>query len=156
GSLGQDTSGPINEQATQLVITTQPPLSVTAGAGFGLVVKAEDAFGNLDQTYNGTVTAKLANNPGGSGTTFTQVSVPISGGIATFPSTGNGSLSLNKVGTGYTFSLSANGLVPLAGTTTGLVSVTPSTAQSLAVSSPPPGSVAAGSGFGITVSAQDQ
>ena len=28
--------------ATQLVVTTQPPASVTAGSGFGLVVTAED------------------------------------------------------------------------------------------------------------------
>ena len=43
--------------ATQVVVTTQPPSVVTAGAGFGLVVSAEDANGNLDPTLHGNVTA---------------------------------------------------------------------------------------------------
>ena len=41
--------------ATQWVITTQPQDSVTAGSEFGLVVTAEDAFGNVDPTYSGSV-----------------------------------------------------------------------------------------------------
>ena len=46
-------------------MTTQPPASVTAGSGFGLVVTAEDGFGNVDPTFTGSVTLALANNPGG-------------------------------------------------------------------------------------------
>ena len=39
--------------ATQLVVTTQPPASVTAGSGFGLIVAAEDPFGNVDPSFAG-------------------------------------------------------------------------------------------------------
>jgi hypothetical protein len=50
--------------ATQLAVTSQPP-GVTAGAGFSVTVAAQDANGNVDHTYNGSVTLALANNPGG-------------------------------------------------------------------------------------------
>ena len=46
----------IGSAATKLIVTTQPPSTVTAGAGFGLVVTAEDANGDLDPTYTGNVT----------------------------------------------------------------------------------------------------
>ena len=42
--------------AAQLAVTTAPPSSVEAGQGFGLVVSAEDKYGNLATTYNGDVT----------------------------------------------------------------------------------------------------
>jgi Domain of unknown function (DUF4214) len=38
-----------------LVVTTQPPSTITAGSSFGLVVKAEDGLGNLDTHFNGSV-----------------------------------------------------------------------------------------------------
>ena len=37
------------QSATYLVVTAQPPASVTAGSGFGLTVTAEDRSGNVDQ-----------------------------------------------------------------------------------------------------------
>ena len=46
--------------ATQLVITAQPPSSVTAGGSFGFTVAAEDDNGNVITTYNGPITAILA------------------------------------------------------------------------------------------------
>jgi hypothetical protein len=45
-----------------LVVTVQPPGSVTAGAGFGFTVTAEDQSGHLDSSFNGTVTVALFNN----------------------------------------------------------------------------------------------
>ena len=45
---------------TNLVVTQQPPGSVTAGSPFGLTVKAEDSSGNLVTSFNGTVTVVLA------------------------------------------------------------------------------------------------
>ena len=78
--------------ATQLVVTTQPPASVTAGSGFGLVVTAEDAFGNVDPTFTGSVTLALANNPGGA-TLGGTLAVNASAGVATFSG-----LTLNKAG----------------------------------------------------------
>ena len=59
-------------------MTTQPPASVIAGIGFGLVVTAEDAFGNVDPTFTGIVTLALASNPGGAtlGGTLTVTPAP--------------------------------------------------------------------------------
>ena len=42
----------------------QPPSSLGINSPFGLVVTAEDSFGNVDTAYSGTVTVALANNPG--------------------------------------------------------------------------------------------
>ena len=49
----------------QLVVTQQPPASLTAGTPFGLTVEAEDSSGNIESSFNGTVTVALASNPGG-------------------------------------------------------------------------------------------
>ena len=47
-------------------MTTQPPpANVTFGNTFSVVVKAEDAFGNVVTSYNTPVTLTLGNNPGG-------------------------------------------------------------------------------------------
>jgi hypothetical protein len=90
--------------ATQLVITTQPPASVTVNSDFGLIAVIEDAYGNVVTSDNGTVTVTLATNPTGAklrGTTR----VTASHGVVTF--TG---LSINQVGSGYTLQVSSNGL----------------------------------------------
>ena len=39
--------------ATELVVTVQPPASVPSGSPFGLVVTAEDSFGNVGFGYSG-------------------------------------------------------------------------------------------------------
>ena len=57
--LTAGTTDPFNitgAPATQLVVTAQPPATLTAGSGFGLTVSAEDPFGNVDPTYSGDVT----------------------------------------------------------------------------------------------------
>ena len=66
-----------------LVVTAQPPASVTAGTGFGLTVTAEDNSGNVDTSFNGTVTVAMASNPGGAtlGGTLTATA---QNGVATF------------------------------------------------------------------------
>src|SRR5262249_29871651 len=51
--------------SNHLVVTTQPPSSVTAGSPFGLTVTAEDLSGNALTSFNGSVTVALAANPGG-------------------------------------------------------------------------------------------
>ena len=40
----------------QLVVTTQPPATVTAGTPFGVVVAAENAAGSVDTSFNGSIT----------------------------------------------------------------------------------------------------
>jgi len=42
--------------ASQLVVSTEPPSTVYADATFGLVVLAEDAYGNLVTSFDGSVT----------------------------------------------------------------------------------------------------
>ena len=48
--------------ATQLAAS--PPSSVGTNGPFSLTVNAEDSYGNVDPTFNGSVTLALANNPG--------------------------------------------------------------------------------------------
>jgi hypothetical protein len=69
--------------ATQLVVTTQPPNPVTAGAGFSIVVKAEDAKGDVDTGYQGSITLGLVRNPGND-TLGGQVTMNATNGVATF------------------------------------------------------------------------
>ena len=89
---------------TQLVVTTQPPASVVAGSGFGLVVTAEDQYGDVIPTYTGSVTVALSNNPGGAtlGGTLTATAQD---GVATFSG-----LTLDEPGIGYALAVSSSGL----------------------------------------------
>ena len=90
--------------ATQLVVTAQPPSSVTAGLGFGLTVATEDQFDNVDTNFGGSVTVAISKNPGGAtlGGTGTMTA---QSGAATFSG-----LTLNRAGTGYTLQISSNSL----------------------------------------------
>ena len=89
--------------ATHLVVTTQPPASVTANAPFGLTVTAENGSGNTDPTYTGLVTLALSGGAGGQlGGTGTGTAA---NGVAAF--TG---LTIDKVGTGYTITASSGTL----------------------------------------------
>jgi len=129
-----------------VVVTAQPPPSVTAGSNFGLTVTAENGSGDVDSSFNGTVTVAIANNPGGSvlGGTLTATA---QNGVASFSD-----LTLNKTGTGYTLLLSGSGI----GTrTTAGVIVTAAAATQVVVTTQPPFGVAVGSGFGLVVSAED-
>ena len=65
---------------TQLIVTSAPPATLTAGAGFGLVVKAEDAFGVVETAFNGSVTLTdgMGNTIGGT------LTVQAVNGVATF------------------------------------------------------------------------
>ena len=83
--------------ASRLVATAQPPTGVTAGAIFGLSITAEDGQGHVATTFAGSVTLALATNPGGGTLGGTLVVTP-NNGVATFSN-----LTLNKSGTGYTF-----------------------------------------------------
>ena len=94
---------PVALTATQVVVTTPPPASVTAGGTFSLTVTAEDNAGNVDTTYNGPVMLIL----NGSDATATLGGalvgedagniVDATNGVATFSG-----LTINTAGTGYT------------------------------------------------------
>ena len=81
-----------------------------------VTVQVLDAYGNLVPTATNQITLALAANPGGStlGGTLTVAAV---NGVATF-----NTLTLNKVGTGYTLNATATGL---AGTTSIAFNITP-------------------------------
>jgi hypothetical protein len=92
--------------ATEIVVTTQPPHNVAVGGSFGLVVSAEDGFGKVDTSFNGSVTvALLPNGPFGSyatlGGTLTLQAVD---GVAIFSN-----LTLDQFGP-YELSVTSPGL----------------------------------------------
>jgi hypothetical protein len=102
--------------ATQLVVLTQPPATVSSGSAFGFRVAAEDPFGNINPSFNGTVTVALEANPGG-GTLSGTLTTPAAQGVATFAG-----LSLHGEGDGYALQVSTSGL---AAATTSAISIPP-------------------------------
>ena len=126
---------------TQLAVTTQPPGSVTATDGFGLVVTLEDSSGDPDIDYSGTVTIALGNNPGGD-TLKGTLTADVYQGIAVFSG-----LTLKVPDSGYTITATASGL---SSTTTDEFNVSLG-ATELVVTTEPPDSVQAGTTFSITV-----
>ena len=129
-----------------LAVTTQPPASVTAGAGFGCTVTAENASGSVLTSFNGSVTVALETNPGDTtlGGTLTATA---QNGVAMFSG-----LTLDTAANGYALLVSTSGL---SSTTTSAINVTPATATQLLVTSQPPSRVIAGMGFGLTATALD-
>jgi streptogramin lyase len=106
--LGADAIGLVTLDQTSnmhLVITQQPPASVTAGSGFGLTVQVQNKSGTLVTSYNGTVTVGLASNPGGT-TLSGTLTVAASGGVATFSG-----LTISTPASGYTIYVSSSGPV---------------------------------------------
>ncbi len=128
----------------QLKVVTEPPGTITAGTGFGLSVEALDAGGNLVTAFSGSVTVGVQTGPG---TIGGIVTVSAFGGIATFSG-----LTLDTAGT-YTLVTTSTGLT---GATTTSITVQAGPVSQLGISTQPPASVAAGSGFGLVVESVDQ
>ena len=84
------------QAASQLVVTAEPPATVTEGSTFTVTVSAEDKLGFVDRSYTGSITTFLARNPGGS-TLGGTLAVSAFQGTASFSN-----LTLNRLGTGYT------------------------------------------------------
>ncbi|MGA7499857.1 MAG: hypothetical protein WBX00_24265, partial [Isosphaeraceae bacterium] len=131
---------------SQLVVTAQPPSSVTAGQGFGLTVTVEDGFGDKVSSYNGPVTISLGNNPDG-GTLGGTLTVTAANGVVTFSG-----LTLDQAANGYTITATGSSLTKA---TTSAFNVTPAAASQLVVTQEPPSSVTAGVGFHFTITAED-
>src|SRR5205814_2788590 len=91
--------------ATQFVFSVQPT-STAAGAAItpAVQVTALDAGGNVATGFAGSVAVALGTNPSG-GTLAGTTTVPAVSGVASFAS-----LSLNKVGSGYTLTAAAPGV----------------------------------------------
>ncbi len=141
------TSSAINVVAPQLVVTTEPPSSVTAGSGFGLTVTAETYQGTTDTYATGSVVLSVNSGPSGGAITGTS-SAPFSNGVATFSG-----VTLDKVGT-YVLEASSGNAVT--GLTNSITVVAGTTAAQLYVVSQPPTSVQAGATFSLVVGAEDQ
>src|SRR5262249_34827421 len=131
--------------AAQLEITQPPPAAITAGSGFGLQATIKDAYGNLITSDSSTVTVALATSPTGATLGGTR-SVTAHQGVASFSG-----LTLTQPGSGYTLQVSRGGLAATSGT----ISVNPAAPAKLVVAAPPPGSLIAGSGFGLSVEVED-
>jgi hypothetical protein len=129
-----------------LVVTAQPPASVTAGSGFGMTVQAEDSSGKLITSFNGTVTVALGSNPGGStlGGTLTMTA---SGGVATFSG-----LTLNKAASDYTLVATTSGMGQ---GVSNAMTVTPAAATQLVITQQPSTTVKLSSPFALQASIED-
>lgn len=132
---------------TDLVVTRQPPSSVTAGSPFGVTVTAEDGSGNVLTSFNGPVTVALADNPGGA-TLGGTLTVTASNGVATFTN-----LSLTKAASGYTLAASAG---VLAGGITSAFAVTPAAATQIVITQQPPAAVSVNAAFVLVAAVEDQ
>src|SRR5207245_8023247 len=88
----------------------------------------QDAQGNTASGFTGNITVAIGANPGG-GTLAGTTSVAAVNGVATFAT-----LSIDKVGTGYTLAASASGPN---GTTSTAFNITPAAASHLVFSAQP-------------------
>src|SRR6266581_4596736 len=109
--------------AARLVFSVQPT-GTTAGLAItpAVQVTAQDAQENTATGFTGNVTVAIGTNPG-AGTLSGSTTLTAVNGVATFST-----LSINKVGTGYTLGASATGLT---GATSTPFSITPGAAAQL-------------------------
>ncbi|MFI5456107.1 MAG: Calx-beta domain-containing protein [Isosphaerales bacterium] len=131
-------TGTIVENDPSLSVVSAPS-SVPAGSPFGPTVHADDSSGNLESSFDGTVTVALANNPGG-GTLGGTLSVRASGGVAVFSG-----LKLTAAASGYTLQVSTSGFN---GATTSGITVIPAVASQLLIRTQPSSTATAGQAFG--------
>ncbi|MBI4501332.1 MAG: hypothetical protein HY700_09245 [Gemmatimonadetes bacterium] len=106
-SACKDTSAPGNTPgpATKLAFTVQPSNTTSKAAITPAVhVTIQDASGNTVTTANNSITLAIGTNSG-NGTLSGTTTVTAVNGVATFTT-----LSIDKVGTGYTLAASASGL----------------------------------------------
>jgi hypothetical protein len=102
-------SDAIAEKAKKLVVKGGPAggSKVKAGAHFpSLQVEAQDEYGNIDLTYDGTVSLGLAANPGADSAIAGSKSGKASAGVISFTSA-----NLRKTGAGYRVRASADAVI---------------------------------------------
>jgi len=129
-----------------LSFTTQPPASVTAGSGFGVVVELRDQFNNVLSSDSGSsVALALGANPGGDA--YAGSSGNDNAGVAAF----NG-IALLKAASGYTLVASAGGKTG----TSNAFDVVPAALDHIVVSTQPPATAVAGVSFNVAAQLLDQ
>jgi streptogramin lyase len=132
--------------ATQVVVTTEPSASVTAGSGFGLQASIEDSYGNVVTSASNTLSVALANNPTGATLGGTLAAAAVDG-VATFSG-----LSLTAAAPGYTLAVSSGGLFSA---TSSAITVTPAAATQVVITGQPPASVGLNASFGLSAAIED-
>ena len=136
-----------NPTPTQIVITTQPPATVTAGTPFMLTVQAETSSGAVASSFDGNLTLTILAGPQG-GVMSGNMTVEAVDGKATFSN-----LALYEAGRGYSLEVTGGGLSPA---TAIALSVAPAAPSRLVVIAQPPASTTAGSGFGVIAAVVDR
>jgi hypothetical protein len=153
GTLTSATSAGFNitpGSPAALAFTTQPAANVVAGAAITVQVTARDQYSNPATSFTGAVQIAFGANPAG-GTLSGTTSVTAVAGVANFTT-----LSINKVGTGYTLSATPAAGAPPAAATSNAFNITPGPAAKIAFTVQPPNG-AAGTSLSpaIQVTAQD-
>jgi len=145
-----DASGAVGRVTldTKLVITTQPPATVTPGSPFGLTAKVEYSDTNaVDTAYTGNVSIALtipaSNTLGGT----TTMPVTTGTGVATLTK-----LTLANPGTGFTLTATAGSLTSAPSAGINVTTAAPQATQ-LFVYSQPTAPVTAGSPFSLVIDA---
>jgi hypothetical protein len=129
----------------RLVVTMQPPATLTAGSPFSTTVKVENGQGQVDTSYGGTITLAFAKNPGAA-TLGGTLTLTAANGVAVFVG-----LTITVAASGYTLQ-ATSGTVPAA--TTNAIGVSPASPSKLGVTgitSP----ATAGAAVSLTVTAYD-
>ncbi len=132
--------------ADSLAIAAEPPASATAGTPFSLTVEVQGPDGSLATGASGTLTIAMENNSGG-GSLGGTLTATIDQGIATFSN-----LVIDQAGAGYTLTVSGSGL---GSATSSAFNVTPGSTSNLVIAAQPPTTIAAGTGFGLTIDVED-
>jgi hypothetical protein len=136
----------VTPAAPAQLVVDGPASSVTAGAGFGLTVTVEDAYGNIESAYDGDVTLSLGGGPAGAALGGATIE-PAVEGVATFSG-----LELTRAGAAYAIDVSSGSLPDAQ---TGSFHVTPAAPAQLEIMRQPPSAMAAGSSFGLSVEIED-
>ncbi len=132
----------------EVVLTTPPPTSIVAGNTFNLTAEVEDQYGNATPAYAHGLSIAFGADPTGA-TLYGAAPGVQSGAFFTFSG-----LSIQTASpTGYTLSVDGVGLNSAL---SGSIIVSPASATHLVFTTEPPGTIQAGSGISLTVSAEDQ
>ncbi|HET7449750.1 MAG TPA: invasin domain 3-containing protein, partial [Gaiellaceae bacterium] len=105
-ALASSPSITINPAAANKLAWSQQPTSTGAGSTISPspTVTVQDTYGNTVTSSSASITVAIGTNPGG-GTLSGTKTVSASSGVATFST-----LSIDKIGTGYTLTAAATGL----------------------------------------------
>ncbi len=117
--------------AAQISFNAQPNNAIAGGNMIPAVkVEIEDALGNVVTTFSGSISLAITSGSGAAGAALSgTTTAPATGGVSTFSN-----LSIDKVGSSYTFSATASGLPDA---TSSVFDITPGPAADLVITIQP-------------------